>query len=65
MNYTKTALTASLVIFSLIFLLHVIRILTGFHAQMGTWVVPIWLNVIAAIISLVVMYLNYKGLKGA
>lgn len=59
---TRTVLTVNLVIFSLIFLLHLIRIFTGFHAQFGNWIVPIWVSWLAGIISLVVVYLNYKAL---
>ena len=59
---TKLVLTVNLVIFVLIFLLHLIRGFTGFSAQFGNWVVPVWLSGVAALVALVLVYLNYKAL---
>lgn len=59
---TKLALTINLVIFILIFLLHLIRIFTGFYAQIGDWIIPLWASWIAVIVSLTLVYINYKAL---
>lgn len=58
----KLALTINIIFFVLIMIVHVYRIFTGFHAQFGSWVVPIWLNIVAVIILLLLIYLNYKAL---
>lgn len=59
---TKLALTINLVIFIIIFFLHLLRIFYKWDAAIGGWVVPLWLSWIAIIISLVLVYLNYKAL---
>ncbi len=61
-KYTKLALTVNLVLFVLMFLLHLYRVIFGFYAQIGNWIIPIWLNVVALVVLLVVIYLNYKAL---
>ena len=61
-KYTKLALTLSVVVFLVIFLIHVVRLFTGFYLQVGSWVVPVWVNAIAALIAAVLVYLNYKAL---
>jgi uncharacterized membrane protein len=45
------------IIFLLIAVLHVLRLLYGWPAEIGGWTVPIWLSVAALIIS---GYLGYQ-----
>lgn len=59
---TKLVLTINLVIFVLISLLHLVRVFTGFYAQIGDFVIPVWFSWIAVLVSLVFVYLNYKAL---
>ncbi len=59
---TKLALTINLVFFVLVLLLHLYRIFSGLYIQVGEWFVPIWLNIIAVVIMLVLIYINYKAL---
>ena len=61
-KYTKLALTANIVVFSLVFLLHLSRILLNFDLKFANWFVPVWLNYIALVVVGLLIYLNYKGL---
>jgi len=46
------------IIFLAIVVLHILRLLYGWHAVIGGWTVPMWLSVVAIIIS---GYLSYQG----
>ncbi|MBI2148302.1 hypothetical protein HYU23_01355 [Candidatus Woesearchaeota archaeon] len=61
-KYTKLALTVNVVVFSLIFLLHLFRIISGFEVRFGSLIIPNWISYIALVVALVLIYLNYKGL---
>ena len=59
---TKLALTVNIIIFSLIFLLHLYRIITNTTAKFGIWVVPIWISYLGLVVAAILVYINYKGL---
>lgn len=48
------------VIFLIIVILHLLRIILGWSATIGTIVIPIWLSWIALVVA---GYLVYQGLK--
>lgn len=58
----KTVLWINVVLFSLIGILHLLRLLRGWPAQIGGWDLPLWLSVIALILSGVLVYFNGKHL---
>lgn len=47
------------VIFLIIAVLHALRLLNGWHAEIGTIVIPFWASVVALGVS---GYLAYKGI---
>ncbi len=47
------------IIFLLIAILHTLRLINGWHAEIGTIVIPFWASVVALGIS---GYLAYKGI---
>ncbi len=59
MNQKTFSLTAG-VIFSLVALLHVLRLVFGWEAIIAGWVVPPWLSGVA---MLIVGYLSYEGFR--
>ncbi len=60
MKDLKSVLITNIIIFSLIFIIHLIRIITKFHVQFGDFIVPIWINYLVVIISAFIIYTNYK-----
>ncbi len=56
----KTYFTVVSTIFLIIAVLHLLRIVLGWYAEIGGWSVPIWLSWIALIIS---GYLAFAGFK--
>ncbi len=46
------------VIFTLVGLLHLIRLLTGFQVLFGTWEFPLWLSIVGVILP---WYLAYNA----
>lgn len=56
----KTFTRAAGVIFSLIFVLHVFRIVYQWDAMIGGWAVPMWLSWLALAIS---GFLAFQGLR--
>lgn len=56
----KTYLSTVSVIFSIIFVLHLLRLFLGWSAMIGEWDVPIWLSWVAIIVA---GYLAYTGFK--
>ena len=59
MSQKTFSLTAG-VIFSLITLLHVLRLVFGWEAIIGGWAVPTWLSWVAMLIA---GYLSYQGFR--
>lgn len=59
----KTLLKINIVLFSLIFLVHLYRLIFYFSVQVSGWEVPIWLNIIAVVIVAIIIWLNYKQMK--
>lgn len=57
---TKTYFTATAALFAIIALLHLYRILRGFEAHVGNWMVPMWLSVVAVALA---GYLALAGWK--
>ena len=56
----KTYFTVVSVIFSLIAILHLMRIASGWEAEIGGWMVPMWLSWAVLILA---GFLAYQGLK--
>lgn len=48
------------VIFAIIAVLHLLRLLNSWPAQIGTFVVPIWLSVVAVVVAAWLAYESYK-----
>ena len=46
--------------FSLVLLLHLIRLVFGFEVQFAGWNVPLWLSGLAVLVLAFLLYLNYK-----
>ncbi len=63
MNKIRIALITNLVIFFIILLIHLARIFTGFYIQVGDLIIPRALNIVFAIISLLVLILNFRALR--
>ncbi len=61
-KYTKLALTINVVLFLVVFIIHVVRLFTGFYIEFGNFVVPIWVSAFGALIAAVLIYLNYRAL---
>ncbi len=55
---TKTFLQTAGTIFSIVGLLHLLRLLTGLQVVFGTWQLPMWLSVIGIILP---WYLAYNA----
>ena len=58
---TKLTLTIDLIIFILIFLLHLLRLVFGWGANFAGWAVPMWLSWVALVLAAVLVWLNYKA----
>lgn len=56
----KTFSLAAGVIFSLIAMLHILRIVFGWEAILGAWAVPMWASWVAMVIA---GYLAYEGFR--
>lgn len=54
----KTFSGAVAVIFVAIALLHALRIVAGWEAALGGWMVPVWLSYVAVVVG---VYLGYHG----
>lgn len=59
----KTVLGINVGLFSSIGLLHLLRLVLQWPAQIGGWNVPMWLSIIAVLASGVLVYFNGKHLK--
>jgi predicted anti-sigma-YlaC factor YlaD len=49
---TKAYLIVSTMIFALVGLVHLLRFVMGWSAQVGTWSVPLWMSLLAVLVSL-------------
>ncbi len=47
----RSFLLVSAIVFTLVFLLHVLRLVYGWSAMIGGWTVPIWVSWIGAMVS--------------
>ena len=56
----KNYLLVTAVIFLIIAVLHLLRIVLGWHAEIGGWTVPMWLSWIAVLVA---GFLSYSGFK--
>jgi hypothetical protein len=56
----RSYLFVSAVIFSLVFLLHVLRLFYGWSALIGGWMVPIWVSWIGVVVS---GFLAFEGFR--
>jgi hypothetical protein len=56
----RSYLFVSAVIFSLVFLLHVLRLVYGWSALIGGWMVPIWVSWIGVVVS---GFLAFEGFR--
>ena len=48
---TKAYLMVSTSIFALVGVVHMMRYLMGWSAQIGTWSVPLWVSLLAVLVS--------------
>ncbi len=58
-----TVLKINVGLFSLIGVLHLLRILLQWDVRFGDWQVPYWMNVLGIVIAGVMVWLNGKHLK--
>lgn len=61
----KTFFCLSGVVFSLVFVLHVLRLVLKWDAVIGGWSVPNWVSIIALILSGTLAYFAFKFKKTA
>ncbi len=61
----KTFFCLSGVVFSLVFVLHVLRLVLKWDAVIGGWNVPNWVSIIALILSGTLAYFAFKFKKTA
>ena len=48
------------IIFLAVAIVHLTRVVQGWHASIGGWSVPLWVSYVAVIVG---AYLGYRGLK--
>ena len=48
---TKAYLMVSTAIFALVGIVHLMRFVLGWSAQVGTWSVPLWVSLLAVLVS--------------
>ena len=53
---TKAYLMVSTLIFTIVAVIHLLRFALGWSAQVGTWSVPLWVSLIAVLISAAVAF---------
>jgi branched-subunit amino acid permease len=59
----KTVLWINVIVFAIVAIFHLLRVLLNWDLQIGNWLAPVWLSVIAVIITATMVYLNSKHLK--
>lgn len=47
----RSFLLVSAIVFTLVFLLHVLRLVYGWDAMIGGWTVPVWVSWIGVVVS--------------
>ena len=47
----RSFLLVAAIVFTLVFLLHVLRLVYGWSAMIGGWTVPIWVSWIGVVVS--------------
>ncbi|OGI95744.1 hypothetical protein A2917_00280 [Candidatus Nomurabacteria bacterium RIFCSPLOWO2_01_FULL_42_17] len=50
------------VIFLIIGILHILRLLNGWEAQIGSFVIPMWISFVAVVVA---FYLSFQGFRMA
>lgn len=60
---TKHLLSVNAVIFGLIAVLHVVRLVLRWPANIAGWPVPLWLSVAAVLVAGYLSYVNYSAAK--
>lgn len=63
MPQIKTTLRTNIAIFSFIGVIHLLRILFQWEVRFGNWDVAYWLNGIAIILVIIMVYLNARHLR--
>jgi hypothetical protein len=48
---TKAYLIVSTVIFAVVAVVHLLRFALGWSAQIGTWSIPLWVSLLAVLVS--------------
>jgi hypothetical protein len=56
----KPFTTIAIVVFSLICLVHIVRLVFGLDITVGGWVVPLWVSVPGAIVTAGLAYMLWK-----
>ena len=56
----KTFNTTAAVIFTLVFVLHGLRVIRGWEAVIGGFMVPMWASYLAVVIAGVMAYFGWK-----
>ena len=59
----KRMLLLSAAIFTVIILLHALRITKGWDVQIASWAVPLWLSGIVVILGLLLLFFILKAYK--
>lgn len=60
---SKTVFLMNIVLFDLIALLHLLRLLFGWQANLAGFSIPLWLSGVAVVVAGVLAWLNYNALK--
>ncbi|HLD05184.1 MAG TPA: hypothetical protein VJG90_05705 [Candidatus Nanoarchaeia archaeon] len=58
---TKSLLQLNAVLFGIIALLHVLRFLSSSPARIANWNIPLWLSIVAFIVSAWLCWQNWKA----
>ncbi len=56
----RSFLLVAAIVFTLVFLLHVLRLVYGWSAMIGGWTVPIWVSWIGVVVS---GFLAFEGFR--
>lgn len=59
----KTYLQVTGLIFTVIAVLHLLRVLMGWEANLAGWMVPGWLSIVAVVVAGYLAYSAYKLMK--
>lgn len=60
---SKTVFLMNIVLFDLIALLHLLRLLFAWQANIAGFSIPLWLSGVAVVVAGVLAWLNYNALK--